>query len=255
MCRWMAYIGEPMFLDALVVEPEHSLIDQSRHAEEGKTTTNGDGFGLGWYGARSVPGMFREVMPAWSDRNLRSLAHQIESPLFFAHVRASTGTESTRANCHPFGHDNWMFMHNGQIGGYRRLRRRLEAAIPDAYYPFRVGTTDSEVIFYLLLANGLAEDPGRALKTTLTEVEAIMEAGGVAGSLRITAAFSDGERLYALRYASNPNPPTLYWRAQAGGITVVSEPLDDADESWTSVDPGAVLTIDRDLNIDVAYLA
>ncbi|MBP0575268.1 class II glutamine amidotransferase, partial [Mycobacterium tuberculosis] len=83
------------------------------------------------YGDRSEPGLYREVLPAWSDENLKHLVHQIRSPLFFAHVRAATGTATTRANCHPFAHGRHLFMHNGQIGGYGRVRRRLEQRLPD----------------------------------------------------------------------------------------------------------------------------
>ena len=102
MCRFLAYRGEPVFLSDLVCAPAHSLVHQSLHATEAKTGTNGDGFGLGWYGERPEPGLFRDIRPAWSDENLKSLSAQVRSPLFFAHVRASTGTASTRANCHPF---------------------------------------------------------------------------------------------------------------------------------------------------------
>ncbi len=130
MCRWVAYLGEPIFLEEFVTTPRQSLIVQSRHSREGKNAVNGDGCGLGWYGDREQPGLFRDVRPAWSDENLLSLAHQIKSRLFFAHVRASTGTATTRANCHPFSYGNWMFMHNGKIGGWDRVRRPIEAAIP-----------------------------------------------------------------------------------------------------------------------------
>ena len=70
-------------------------------------------------------------LPAWNDANLKSLSHQIRSSLFLAHVRASTGTATARQNCHPFSNEQWMFMHNGQIGGYDRLRRTLESMIDD----------------------------------------------------------------------------------------------------------------------------
>jgi predicted glutamine amidotransferase len=141
MCRFLAYRGEPVFLSSLVSAPAHSLIHQSLHAAEAKTGTNGDGFGLGWYGERDEPGLYREVRPAWSDENLRSLCDQVRSRLFFAHVRASTGTSSTRANCHPFAHGRYLFMHNGQIGGYAGLKRRIEGMIPDELYGARLGTS------------------------------------------------------------------------------------------------------------------
>ena len=74
MCRFIAYLGKPIFLDELIAKPRHSLLRQSLRAEEAKTVTNGDGFGIGWYGERPEPAVYREVMPAWSDDNLMSLA-------------------------------------------------------------------------------------------------------------------------------------------------------------------------------------
>src|SRR3954466_146552 len=55
MCRWMAYSGEPILADALLFQPEHSIIDQSLHARMGGFTTNGDGFGIGWYRGEGPP--------------------------------------------------------------------------------------------------------------------------------------------------------------------------------------------------------
>jgi glutamine amidotransferase len=158
MCRWLAYLGEPVFLEEFVSKPCQSLIAQSRHCREAKSEVNADGFGIGWYGERESPGVFRDVRPAWSDENLLSIAHQIRSPLFLAHVRAATGTATIRTNCHPFAAGRYWFMHIGQIGGWPRVRRVLESHIPDSHYPSRNGTTDSEVIFLLLLAFGFGSD-------------------------------------------------------------------------------------------------
>ncbi|WP_299391061.1 class II glutamine amidotransferase [Pelagibius sp.] len=253
MCRWLAYTGEPVFLDELICKPEHSLVAQSLCAVEAKTPTNGDGFGIGWYGERAEPGLYREVLPAWNDQNLASLAHQIRSGLFFAHVRASTGTSSSRPNCHPFASGRWLFMHNGQIGGYLRLRRRLEALIPDALYDRREGTTDSEILFLMLLAEGLETDPLGALARTLAKVTEVMATAGVTQPLRFTSALTDGRSIYALRYASDDRPPSLYWRSgDAGGsgkaVSIVSEPLEEP-ETWQALPAGEVLLVGPDRQI------
>jgi glutamine amidotransferase len=240
MCRWIAYKGSPRYLASLVTEPEHSLIDQSLNAAEAKSVTNGDGFGLGWYGERPEPGLYREVLPAWSDENLKHLARQIRSPLFFAHVRAATGTATTRANCHPFAHGRHLFMHNGQIGGYCRVRRRLEQRLPDELFPFRAGTTDSELIFLLAIAAGLAADPIGVMGRVLAEVLDEMRAAGVTEALRFTATLADGETLYAFRYASDQRAPTLYQCCCEDGTMVVSEPLDRCGR-WVSVPTDHVL--------------
>jgi predicted glutamine amidotransferase len=241
MCRFLAYRGKPVFLADLVCAPRHSLVHQSLHAAEAKTETNGDGFGIGWYGARPEPGLYREIRPAWSDENLRSLCDQVRSELFFAHVRASTGTSTTRANCHPFAHGRHLFMHNGQIGGYSRIKRRLEAIIPDELYDARLGTTDSEAIFLAALANGLIENPVEAMARILKQVRGLMGDAGISEPLRFTAALTDGESLWAYRWACDGRPPTLYYRETGDDLLVVSEPLDDREMGWQEVPKGCVL--------------
>lgn len=141
----------PIYLEQLVYQPEHSLVHQSLEARKAVTRVNADGFGLGWYTERSTPGRFHEVLPAWGDENLRSLAHHIRSHRFMAHVRSSTGTQVSRSNCHPFMYNHWMFLHNGQIGDYCAVKYELERSLPEHLYIRRIGTTDSELIFLLML--------------------------------------------------------------------------------------------------------
>jgi hypothetical protein len=129
MCRWLAYAGNAIPIDWLTVKASHSLIDQSLHARLGETTTNGDGFGIGWYDDSETPGLYRSMRPAWSDRNLRELAAHVSSRLFFAHVRASTGSAVQGTNCHPFRYGRWLFMHNGVVHGFARLKRDLLVAV------------------------------------------------------------------------------------------------------------------------------
>jgi predicted glutamine amidotransferase len=241
MCRFLAYQGQPILMDTLVAAPCHSLVHQSLHATEAKTETNGDGFGLGWYGEREEPGLYREVRPAWSDENLRSIASQVRSGLFFAHVRAATGTATSRANCHPFSAGRHMFMHNGQIAGWPLVRRRVEAMIPDDLYAHRAGTGDSEAIFLAALANGLAEDPVGAMVRTLRAVRKAMHEAGIDGALRFTAALTDGHMLWAFRWACDAKPPTLYYRQGEAGLLVVSEPIDGQPGGWTAMPVGCAL--------------
>ncbi|MGK7866071.1 class II glutamine amidotransferase [Falsiroseomonas sp. E2-1-a20] len=241
MCRFLAYLGEPIFLSDVVSAPAHSLIHQSIHADEGKAPTNGDGFGLGWYGEREEPGLYREIRPAWSDENLRSLCEQVRSRLFFAHVRASTGTSTTRANCHPFGLGRQLFMHNGQVGDYAGVKRRIEELIPDRLYEHRLGTGDTEAIFLAAMADGLAEDPVGALSRTLGRVLALMRQAGSTQPLRFAAAQSDGTTLTCFRWSSDRRPPSLYRRRVVGNVLVVSEPVDERNAGWQPVAANHVL--------------
>ncbi len=254
MCRFLAYRGEPIFLAELVSAPCHSLIHQSLHAAEAKTGTNGDGFGIGWYGECEEPGLYRELRPAWSDENLRSLCAQVRSPLFFAHVRASTGTATSRANCHPFSHGRFLFMHNGQIGGYVAVRRRIEAMIPDGLYAARTGTTDTEAIFLAALADGLAEDPVGAMARTLKNVKRAMREANVEEPLRFTAALTDGDSLWSFRWACDARPPTLYWQDTQGRLVVVSEPIDGHRDDWHEVPKGCTLVARKGAPVAVQCL-
>lgn len=235
MCRWIAYRGEPTALEHYVTSPAHSLIEQSIRALESTAATNGDGFGLGWYGEHPEPGLYREVRPAWSDDNLRYLCRHIRSNLFFAHVRAATGTAVTRPNCHPFASGRYLFMHNGVIGDWMRIRRKVEALIPDKLYPKRLGTTDSEAVFLAIMGAGGDTDPVGATERMMEVLTNLASTDGHKDPLRFTAALADGKNLYAFRYAANDNANTLYYRAAGDNVVVVSEPLDKDRSIWTPV--------------------
>src|SRR5258706_16465105 len=81
MCRWIAYRGEPIPLEHYVTAPAHSLVEQSIRALESTAATNGDGFGLGWYGEHTEPGLYREVRPAWSDLAIKARSEEHTSEL------------------------------------------------------------------------------------------------------------------------------------------------------------------------------
>ena len=240
MCRWIAYRGETTALEHYVTEPSHSLISQSIQALESTASVNGDGFGLGWYGTHPEPGLYREIRPAWSDDNLRYLCRHLQSHLFFAHVRAATGTPITRPNCHPFACGRWMFMHNGFVGSWSRLRRKVEGLIPDALYPARIGTTDSEAIFLAMLGAAI-EYPITAAETVLAQLTDFVNETAPADRLRFTAALTNGRDLYAFRYAVNDRANTLYYRETDSGIVIVSEPLDRDPKNWIAVPESSVV--------------
>jgi len=233
MCRIAAYTGPEIPLENIIIKPVHSLLEQSQHASEAKLAVNGDGFGVAWYDTAGSLGIYRDVLPAWADDNLINLSRMVRSGHFIAHVRASTMGETSRANCHPFRYKNWSFCHNGQIPHFKSIRRRLLATLPDALYDARQGSTDSELIFLTLLANGLAKDPQAAITTTIAQI-------GPAASgqpIKLTCVFSDGHALYALRHASSGTAPTLYVSGTLdhGGRAIASEPLCGMSDRWSSI--------------------
>lgn len=247
MCRWAAYLGEPIFMSEVITSPANSLIQQAQSARESITETNADGFGLAWYDQHPEPGIYKDVHPAWADANLRSVTDQVSSGLFMAHVRASTGTATSRDNCHPFSCGKMSFMHNGQVGGFDAVRKSADMMIPDHIFARRRGSTDSESMFLVAMGLGLEDDPKTALERTIGHFEAMSREKGSAPYIRMTAAISDGERLYAVRYASDDKAPSLYYRKSVvgQGWTVVSEPYADCGD-WKQIESGTFLTFSRD---------
>lgn len=243
MCRFLAYTGSPVWLDSLLIEPESSLISQSLAAREAKTVVNGDGCGIGWYGERDEPGIYRGILPAWSDRNLTSLCHQIRSSMFLAHVRSATTGGVSMANCHPFGFGRHLFMHNGQIGGYEKVKRAIEAHIPDDVYCSRAGNGDSEAMFLIAAGFDLDVDPIGALRKTVQLCLDVVDRSGIEQPIRFSAIHADGEALHAFRWSSDDKPPTLYWRNMGGGIAVASEPFGTGSERWDIIPANTVATI------------
>ena len=192
MCRWLAYSGSPVLVEDLLYKPEHSLIVQSMHSTLGAEATNGDGFGVGWYGVPETPGVFRSIEPAWNDRNLRDLAAHISSPRVFAHIRAAIGSPVQQTNCHPFRQGRWLWMHNGFIDGFRAMKRDLAMAVdPDRYADIE-GTTDSELLFFLALTFGLEDDPPAAVARAVGLVEETAQRHGIGFPMQGTLATTDG---------------------------------------------------------------
>src|SRR4051812_11266199 len=210
MCRWLGYIGDPIRPEELLYQPERSLIEQSKSHAPDVAIANGDGYGLGWYGTAERPGLFRSASPAWGDANLREISAQLCSPLFLAHVRAGTGTPVQQTNCHPFRYGDWMFVHNGFIDGFDRVRRELLLAVDPDLFPAIGGSTDSELMFFLALTFGLAEDALGGLERMAGFVEDVGRRAGAQDPLQMTIGVSDGVRLYAARYASGAEANTLF---------------------------------------------
>ncbi|WP_038173188.1 class II glutamine amidotransferase [Vibrio pacinii] len=251
MCRWLAYQGSPIYLDQLVYEPEHSLVHQSLDARKAVTRVNADGFGLGWYTERTTPGQFHDVLPAWGDENLRSLTHHICSHRFMVHVRSSTGTQVSRSNCHPFIIDNWMFLHNGQIGGFDQLRYLLERQLCEVQFLQRKGTTDSELIFMLMLQNGLRDNPIKAIQTTLRDIVQLMQTQAIEDPLKASICISDGTQFWVIRYSSSGDAPTVFIKQRGSDIVLASEPLEPGGE-WRKIDAQTIVTICGDKVVSIA---
>ena len=194
--------------------------------------------------------------------NLRELSDHVESPLFLAHIRAAVGSPVQQTNCHPFRYGRWLFVHNGLIDGFRRLRRELLLEVDPELFDGIAGSTDSELLFHLALTLGLEDDPVAAMEAAVGHVEARARAHEIDNPVQMTVGISDGERLWAFRYSSQHESRTLFvsedveavqalhpenerlQRLDAGARVVVSEPLADLAGAWREVPESTALVID-----------
>ena len=254
MCRWLAYSGSPLTLETILYKPKHSLIDQSLHSDLGAEPTNGDGFGIGWYtDFARTPGIYRSIEPAWNDRNLRDLSAHIMSPVVFAHIRAAIGSPVQETNCHPFRHGRWLFMHNGFIAEFAKVKRDLVLAIDPSLFPLMEGSADTEVMFHLALTFGLEENPPAAMEATVGLIEEVGRKHGVEHPIQMTVATTNGESIWAFRYSSERNSRSLFFTTAVQTVRelhpeleilalvddearlIVSEPLGDLAGVWNEV--------------------
>lgn len=260
MCRWLAYSGGPIHMDEVIFKPEHSLIDQSLESLMSPSTTNGDGFGIGWYGKRDKPGVYKDVQPAWNDGNLKNIAEQIESSIFLAHVRATTGTAVQRSNCHPFQFKNWIFVHNGLIEDFPTLKRELLFEISPELFYFIEGSTDSEIMFYLALSFGMEKNVKEGISKMVGCVEKIGRKHGVKYPIQMSLGISDGESLYGFRYSTEGSSRTLFHSVEIDAMkeiapdvdrfssdsrALVSEPLSDLKDAWVPIPESSFVKIHK----------
>lgn len=264
MCRWIAYLGKQIYMDTLVTRPAHSLVAQSlntkmRYKPDGSILAiNGDGFGIGWYGKKVEPGLYKVSDPAWNNENIHELCSHTEARIFMAHIREATIGEVQRSNTHPFKYKNWIFQHNGRVNGFDVIRRDLEFDIASDLYHLVKGNTDSEVFFFLTLTYGLEKNPKKAIEKTINRIKQACEAHNIPFEITLSIAISDGLALYTARYAYGIEYNSQYYSTHAecmkdissdfakmpsNGVVVVSEPLDYSLEHWEEMPKSSFATI------------
>lgn len=276
MCRLIVYTGHPVLFEDILVKPSNSLISQSMHATESEHPLNGDGFGLGWYepSIDDNPALFRSIQPAWNNMNLRHLAGKIKSPLFFGHVRAASQGGVANDNTHPFIFNQYLFMHNGTIHGFQKIKRAIRRCLDDDIYDWTKGQTDSEHFFALLLQtmrdNQLNTDSidnfYKTLILTIERTKALLEEYEANPLMFLNIALSDGKRTIVSRYVSvdEYKPRTLHYavgdrflyehgeghmypvKDKPGAILVSSERLTDYNFEWHAVAENHCILIDED---------
>jgi predicted glutamine amidotransferase len=276
MCRFTFYYGPPLPIASLVTEPENSLINQSHNAREREEPLNGDGFGVVWYpgGELVEPGRFRALTPAWNNANLLSLARVVKSSCVLAHVRAATQVRAiSEANCHPFVVGRHAFMHNGDLGGFDALRRRLVEQLSDRAFAAIEGQTDSEHLFALFLdelervgdRGDTIEGLRDAVFATIARALELSARHAPGHDSYLNIAVTDGVRAVVTRFTTDTSydGETLYWNSgkryvceggacrmveadPAGRAIIVSSERLSTDPGWEAVPRNSALLVDAD---------
>jgi predicted glutamine amidotransferase len=272
-------MGPPITLDLLTTRPEYSIIHQSFKSRMREEPLNGDGFGLAWYvpDISPEPAQFRSIRPAWNNVNLLHLARVCQSPVILAHVRAATsGFGVTESNCHPFAAGRFAFMHNGSVGDFHKLKRRLRESLSDDAYLSIHGTTDSEHLFALfrdhvkrLQQNGSVDVMAAALLATIADVRKLTAAVNATGRSLVNVAVSDGQCAVAARFTTDDSEGlSLYIRTGTkfvcdqgvcrmqdnkddhAAVIVASEPL-TVEPGWKEIPRNHIVMIHADHRAEI----
>lgn len=240
MCRLTAYVGPPVSLASVVLDPPHSLFHQSyapKFQTRGKV--NADGFGVGWYDfdVRPEPARYRSVATIWGDASFASFAPVVRTPALLASVRSATPPNRIEpSGVAPYMSGRWLFAHNGLVEGFRHGpdgREGVRTAMAASVSPTRLagidGASDSELIFALILDHLDAGDsPVDALRAAVAKTRAIAPAC-------LNLILTDGAVLTA-----TVSGESLFTRCSGGAVTLASEPLDE-DPAWERLDEGSLV--------------
>lgn len=290
MCRFVTYLSKPVIMSKVLSEPDNSLVKQSKHAKEMINTpgVNGDGFGIGWYQHEfgGTPGVFKSIRPAWNDVNLDYLLPKVKSHCFLGHIRAALHGSVNFANSHPFHHGNYLFMHNGTVGSFPRIKRYLRHLLCDEIYDWVEGETDTEHVAGLFLqqllekkgnledevsAADLAENLTKTIKV-LTELQR-QYSDNLNELTVLNFVVSDGVKTIVSRYCNDSeHASTLYYASgseyicegnvchmpntgKVGAVLVASEKLDQHKADWHEVPKNHIMILESETTPQFIELA
>lgn len=279
MCRFVTYLGKPVVLSSVLSEPDNSLVKQSKHAKEMINTAavNGDGFGIGWYqfDFDQSPGVFKSICPAWNDVNLDYLLPKVRSHCFLGHIRAAVHGGVDFGNSHPFHHGRYLFMHNGTVGGFQKVKRHLRHLLCDEVYSWVNGQTDTEHVAALFLQMLLGKYGNLSAERSVTQLAEVLEetfnvlfelqrqySDNVSALTVLNFVISDGNKTIVSRYCNDyDHASTLYYAVgseyccensvcvmpkgeEVGAVLVASEKLDEKTTDWHEVPRNHMLLLE-----------
>jgi len=239
--------------------PKKSLVESSHE--------NPDGWGVAWLDDKDWH-VHKEPIPLYYSTTAREIIRKyVRGRIVVSHVRFASVGDNKIENTHPWLYRGWVFAHNGTIRNKQMLLKLLREEYRDLE-----GDTDSEIFFHLLIQE--IEDLEDSIEGIMNVIEKIVGKGIKFSSLNFIA--SDGENLYALRYATERlNYYSLYYikRPKEGlelrrlsretkqlismklargerAVIVASEIMSD-EKYWRRVPNKHLVIVDKNLNIEL----
>lgn len=212
MCRHLGWLGEPVSVASLILEPANGLLVQSYSPRRQKHgLMNADGWGVGFYSPElpdGTPCRWRSATPMWGDASLASVAPALRSGCIVAAVRsASVGMPIEATAAAPFTDGHWLLSHNGLVD---RKVLPLSATAES--------TNDSALLAALVFERGLD-----SLGDTIVDV------ASADPNARLNILAGNGSRMLATTWGD-----TLSVLRRSDGIVLASEPYDD-DPAWEEI--------------------
>ena len=223
MCRHLGWLGAPVSVSSLVLDPPSGLLVQSYAPRRQKNgLMNADGWGVGFFDG-DVPRRWRAAVPLWGDASFASVAPALTSSCVVAAVRsASIGMPIDASAAAPFTDGHWLLSHNGLVD---------RAVLP--LDPLAESVCDSAVLAALIFRRGL---------DALGEV--VAEVGAADPNARLNILAANGSRLLATTWGD-----TLSVLRRPDGVVLASEPYDDHPDWQDIPDRHLVDVSDGDVTI------
>lgn len=144
MCRLFGF-------KSIIKSKVHSSLLHAENALGIQSVDHPDGWGVCYYIGNS-PHVIKADKPAMDCDIFKKVSGVVSSHTVLAHIRKSTIGQVSPLNTHPFQFGNWVFGHNGNIKEFSNKKESLTELISETFKPYILGTTDSEIIFYILLS-------------------------------------------------------------------------------------------------------
>lgn len=231
MCRHLGWLGDPVSVASLVLEPANGLVVQSyapRRQKHG--LMNADGWGVGFFSSDvpdGTPRRWRSATPLWGDASFASVAPALRGGCIVAAVRsASVGMPIEASASAPFTDGRWLLSHNGLVDrAVLPLSTRAES------------TNDSALLAALIFERGLDR-----LADTVAGV------ASADPNARLNILAGNGSQLIATTWGD-----TLSVLRRDDGTVLASEPYDD-DPRWRELPDRHLVSVVGNADVELIPL-